>query len=101
MMEEEDIAPDPDTAIHYITPPHIEDMDLELDYDLSSSSPAERLHHQLGSSANEVYGAEATEAALAFYLVLGISGFLVTSATLTAVYLTLTKQVVFTSIQYL
>ena len=49
----------------------------------------------------QVYGAEATEAALAFYLVLGISGFLVTSATLTAVYLTLTKQVVFTSIQYL
>ena len=42
----------------------------------------------------QVYGAEATEAALAFYLVLGISGFLVTSATLTAVYLTLTKQVV-------
>ena len=32
MMEEEDIAPDPDTAIHYITTPHIEDMDLELDY---------------------------------------------------------------------
>ena len=31
-MEEEDIAPDPDTAIHYITTPHIEDMDLELDY---------------------------------------------------------------------
>ena len=32
MMEEEDIAPDPDTAIHYITTPHREDMDLELDY---------------------------------------------------------------------
>ena len=32
MMEEEDIAPDPDTAIHYITTPHIEDMDLQLDY---------------------------------------------------------------------
>ena len=31
-MEEEDIAPDPDTAIHYITTPHREDMDLELDY---------------------------------------------------------------------
>ena len=32
MMEEEDIAPNPDTAIHYITTPHREDMDLELDY---------------------------------------------------------------------
>ena len=31
-MEEGDIAPDPDTAIHYITTPHREDMDLELDY---------------------------------------------------------------------